>query len=56
MMLAHTKLLVPKTFPIRREAESSAANVVMPEIKTVKYKYFFMSARCKKMGELYLFT
>jgi len=42
MMLAHTKLLVPKTLPIKREAASSAARVVMPETKTVKYKYFFI--------------
>ncbi len=49
MMLAHTRLLVPKTLPIRREAESSAARVVMPEMKTVKYKYFFMDARVYEM-------
>ncbi len=36
MMLAHTRLLVPNTLPIRRDAESSAASVVMPEMKTVK--------------------
>jgi hypothetical protein len=44
MMLAHTRLLVPKTLPIRREAEISAASVVIPETKTVKYKYFRMDA------------
>ena len=41
-MLAHTRLLVPKTLPIKREAASSAASVVMPETKTVKYKYLFI--------------
>src|SRR5574341_339469 len=44
MMLAHTRLLVPNTLPIRREAESSAASVVMPETKTVKYKYLRIKA------------
>ena len=31
MMLAHTRLLVPKTLPSRREAASSSARVVMPD-------------------------
>jgi hypothetical protein len=36
MMLAQTRLLVPKTLPNRREAESSSASVTIPEEKTVK--------------------
>ena len=39
MMLAHTRLLVPKTLPNNLEAVSSSPSVVMPEIKTVKYRY-----------------
>ena len=42
MMLAQTRLLVPKTLPIKRPAASSAPRVVMPEMKTVKRRYFFM--------------
>ena len=40
IMLAQTRLLVPKTLPKRREAPISMARVVMPEIKTVKKRYF----------------
>jgi hypothetical protein len=36
MMLAHTRLLVPKTLPSKREAVSSIARVVIPDAKTVK--------------------
>src|SRR5512146_2075109 len=42
MMLAQTRLLVPNTFPIKREAASSAASVVIPETNTVKSRYRFM--------------
>ncbi len=38
MMLAQTRLLVPKTLPSRREAANSIARVVIPETKTVKYR------------------
>src|SRR3989304_4280902 len=34
MMLAQTMLLVPKTFPSNREAESSTPRVVIPPAKT----------------------
>ena len=36
MMLAHTRLLVPKTLPSKREAANSIASVVIPETKTAK--------------------
>ncbi len=36
MMEAHTRLLVPKTLPSRREAASSIASTVMPVEKTAK--------------------
>src|SRR3972149_4520155 len=36
MMLAHTRLLVPKTLPKSREAEISRANVTMPAMKTAR--------------------
>src|SRR6266511_2313916 len=42
IILAQTRLLVPNTLPIKRDAASSAASVVMPEMKTVKRRYFFM--------------
>src|SRR5258706_6925420 len=42
IMLAQTILLVPNTLPMSRPAASSAASVVMPEMKTVKRRYFFM--------------
>lgn len=42
-MLAQTRLLVPKTLPINREAASSAASVVMPAMKTVTYMYLLMN-------------
>jgi hypothetical protein len=38
MMAAQTRLLVPNTLPSKREAESSAARVVIPDAKTVKYR------------------
>ena len=38
IMMAHTKLLVPKIFPSKRAAEISTARVVIPETNTVKYK------------------
>src|SRR5512146_1483723 len=51
MMLAETRVLVPNTLPIRREAESSAASVVMPATKTVKYRYLFIDARKRRYGD-----
>src|SRR3972149_11953243 len=36
MMLAHTRLLVPKTLPKSRDAEISRANVTMPAMKTAR--------------------
>ena len=36
MMLAHTRLLVPKTLPSSREAANSIARVVIPETNTAK--------------------
>jgi hypothetical protein len=36
IMVAQTMLLVPKTLPMSRPAASSAARVVIPEMKTVK--------------------
>ncbi len=36
MMLAHTRLLVPKTLPSRREAVNSIASEVIPEMNTAK--------------------
>jgi hypothetical protein len=37
MMLAHTKLLVPKYGPNKWDAPNSTAKIVMPEAKTAKY-------------------
>ena len=42
MILAQTMLLVPNTLPMSRPAASSAASVVIPEMKTVKRRYFFI--------------
>ena len=50
MILAQTRLLVPKTLPMRREAESSAASVVIPATKTVKYRYLFIFDRDRRCG------
>ena len=36
MILAHTRLLVPKTLPSKREAVNSTAKVVIPEEKTAR--------------------
>lgn len=41
MMLAHTRLLVPKKFPSRRDADISTANEVKPEKKTARNRYRF---------------
>ena len=40
MTLAQTKLLVPKTFPSKRDADSSIASVHMPLTKTVAYSKY----------------
>jgi hypothetical protein len=45
MMLAHTRLLVPYTLPSKREADISMTSVVIPDVKTVKYKYLFISVK-----------
>ncbi len=39
MMLAQTRLLVPKIFPSSREEAISMAREVIPEIKTVMNRY-----------------
>jgi hypothetical protein len=44
MMAAQTGFEVPKTLPSRRAAPNSAARLVIPEINTVKYRYFRMGA------------
>jgi hypothetical protein len=38
MMLAHTRLLVPNTFPNKREEAISTAREVRPEKKTAMYR------------------
>lgn len=45
MMMAQTKLLVPKTGPSSREAESSMASVVMPLVPTTRYKKVWCELR-----------
>ena len=44
MMAAQTGLEVPKMLPSRRDAPNSAARLVIPEMKTVKYRYLRMGA------------
>ena len=56
MMLAQTRLLVPNTLPSRRDAESSTARVVMPEVKTANWRKRegrFISTPVSELGGLY---
>lgn len=46
MILAHTRLLVPKKFPNNRDAVNSTARLEKPEKKTTVYKV-------RRMGGLY---
>ena len=38
MTFAQTRLLLPKTLPSSRDADSSIASVVMPLMKAIRYR------------------
>ena len=44
MTFAHTRLLLPKTLPSRRDAVSSTASVVMPLTNAIRYRLPLLSS------------